>query len=106
MTKQERKVETTLLALKDWAEIAKLVPQMTEQRCQQIDAALTHAVQAVRTVAELESGLKAILKAVRGDEKGECWTIRKWLDKRDIFNDDIQGPQRLTEEACKYLLRQ
>jgi hypothetical protein len=50
---------------------------------------------------DLREVLSVILTAVRGDEKGECWTIRKWLDDRDIFNDDLQGSDRLIEEVCK-----
>lgn len=48
--------------------------------------------------------LRAILTAVRGDEKSECWTLRKWLDDHDVFNDDIQGRIRLIELACKLAL--
>ena len=50
--------------------------------------------------------LHAIYTSVRGDEKGECWTIRAYLDKHGIFHDDIQNETRLIEEACKHALRQ
>jgi hypothetical protein len=54
---------------------------------------------------ELRSALQAIHTTARGDEKGECWTIRRWLDARDVFNGDISGETRLIEEVCKYLLK-
>lgn len=53
-------------------------------------------------VVELTSALKAIHLAARGDAKGECWTIRKWMDARGMFNDDINGNVRLIEEAANY----
>lgn len=56
-------------------------------------------------VTALREALETIYTTMRGDEKSECWTIRKWLDDRDIFNDDIEGPNRLVEELCKALLR-
>ena len=52
----------------------------------------------------LSAALEAIHTTVRGDEKSECWTIRKWLDERGIFNDDLSGGQRLVEEVCKAVL--
>lgn len=56
-----------------------------------------------RPIETLEA-LKVILSAVRGDEKSECWTIRKFLDDRGVFNDDIGGAARLIEEVCKLVL--
>lgn len=53
---------------------------------------------------DLREVLKVILTAIRGDEKSHCWAIRKWLDKRGIFNGDIGGTDRLIEEACKAAL--
>lgn len=52
----------------------------------------------------LEQTLRVIQQAMRGDEQAQCWTIRKWLDERDIFNGDIQGRDRLVYEACKAAL--
>ena len=52
----------------------------------------------------LDSAIGVIHKAVRGDHKSECWTIRKWLDERGVFNDDIQGSDRLVEAACVFAL--
>lgn len=50
-------------------------------------------------------GLIGVLhKTVRGDELGECWTIRHWLDSQGQFNDDISGQQRLIEIACAHAL--
>jgi hypothetical protein len=48
----------------------------------------------------MQTALKVIHTAARGDEKRQCWAIRKWLDDRDIFNGDIQGADRLIEEVC------
>ena len=53
---------------------------------------------------QLRAAVTTILTAVRDDEKGECWTIRRYLDERDIFNDDIQGSDRLVELACAHVL--
>jgi len=53
----------------------------------------------------LRAAVTAIHTAVRDDEKGECWTIRRYLDERDIFNDDIQGSDRLVELACEHVLK-
>lgn len=55
-------------------------------------------------VQEMETVIAAILAAARGDEKSECWTIRRYLDERDVFNEDIQSETRLIEEAAKYIL--
>ena len=55
-------------------------------------------------VTILSAALEVIHTTVRGDEKSECWTIRKWLDERGIFNDDLSGGQRLVEEVCKAVL--
>jgi hypothetical protein len=55
--------------------------------------------------ASLRELVKVIHKTVRGDEKSECWTIRKWLDKHDSFNGDISSSERLIEQACKLALR-
>jgi hypothetical protein len=72
-------------------------------------ARLTHACTTYRAADRLrleiyQSGLQAIYTTARGDEKGECWTLRRWLDAHGLFNDDIQSPLRLIEEACKALL--
>jgi hypothetical protein len=48
--------------------------------------------------------LEAIYAGARGDEHGEYWTLRKWLDDRDIYNGDISSGKRLTEEVCKAAL--
>ena len=53
---------------------------------------------------ELIEALTALYTAARGDEKGEWWTIRKWMDEHDIFNDDIESYDRLSEIVLKYLL--
>jgi hypothetical protein len=53
---------------------------------------------------ELLAALRVIHATVRGDEKSECWTIRKWLDERGVFNDDIQGQRRLVEAACVFAI--
>ena len=51
-----------------------------------------------------EEALRAILQSVRGDEKGEYWTIRAFLDKHGVFNGDIQSGKRLVEKACELAL--
>jgi hypothetical protein len=55
--------------------------------------------------AEALSALKVIYTSTRGDEKGEQWTIRKWLNKRGVFNDDIAGSKRLVEAVCVCVLK-
>lgn len=52
----------------------------------------------------LREALDVIHKTVRGDEKSECWTVRKWLDERGVFNDDISGQRRLVEAVCTFAL--
>jgi hypothetical protein len=52
----------------------------------------------------LQGALKAIYTAARGDEKSECWTIRTWLDQRNVFNDDLGSAERLIEAACAFAL--
>ncbi len=61
-------------------------------------------LEALARVKTLEQGLKVIYTTARGDEKSECWTIRKWLDERNIFNDDNAGAERLIAEVCKAAL--
>ena len=51
-----------------------------------------------------EEALQAILRSIRGDEKGEYWTIRAFLDKHGMFNGDIQSGKRLVEKACELAL--
>lgn len=63
-----------------------------------LDAAL------IAAAPELLSALAVIQMAVRGDEKSECWTIRKWLNDRDIFNDDLQSSDRLIEAVCLWVI--
>lgn len=53
-------------------------------------------------LAALTAALRVIHTAVRGDEKSECWTIRKWLDERDVFNDDLGSVERLIEAVCVF----
>ena len=57
-------------------------------------------------VRRLRRALEVIHATARGDEHGECWTIRKFLDDRGVFNGDLQGRMRLIEELCRYALRQ
>lgn len=81
-----------LLSARDYAVIhCPDAPMTVSERDQQL----------IASAPELLSALEAIYTAVRGDEKSECWTIRKWLDERDIFNDDIQGTERLIEMTCR-----
>lgn len=58
------------------------------------------------TDKEAMEALEAIYTSARGDEKGQSWAIRKFLDDRGIFNDDIQGAKRLIEMVCKHVLEQ
>jgi hypothetical protein len=57
-----------------------------------------------RHAAFLRDVLVAIHQTARDDEKGECWTLRRWLDERGVFNDDITGPRRLIAAACAFAL--
>ncbi len=65
---------------------------------------LARAEQAEAARATAREALRVILKAARGDEHSECITIRKWLDKRGVFNDDISGAERLIAEAARHAL--
>jgi hypothetical protein len=53
---------------------------------------------------KLHEALTALYTAARTDEKESWWPIREWMDKHDIYNDDIQSFQRLSEIVLKYLL--
>jgi hypothetical protein len=53
---------------------------------------------------ELHDALNVIYTAVRGDEKSEWWTLRKYLDDHFVFNDDLQDGPRLIEAVCKHAL--
>ena len=53
---------------------------------------------------QLREALAAIQQSTRDDEKGEQWTIRNFLNKHGVFNDDISGSRRLVAEACRYVL--
>lgn len=55
--------------------------------------------------SDLREGIAALLTAARGDEHGQWWPIRRWMDSRDIFNDDIQAYQRLSEIVLDHLLK-
>lgn len=71
-----------------------------------VDGDFTHACEigamAIEQRDELLSAVWAILQSTRGDSKGEQWTIRRWLNDRGVFNDDIQGSKRLVEAVCKF----
>jgi hypothetical protein len=54
---------------------------------------------------ELRHALRAIHTAVRGDAKSEYWTLRRYLDKRKVFHDDLGDGDRLIEAVCKAALR-
>lgn len=64
--------------------------------------------QVEKRCSDFQTAIQALYTAVRTDEHGQWWPIRKWLDERDIFNDDIGsgGAERLVEEVCKYLITQ
>jgi len=53
---------------------------------------------------ELQALAGAILRSVRDDAHGEQWTIRKFLDDRGVYNDNLSGSRRLVEEACKKVI--
>ena len=52
----------------------------------------------------MRRALKAILTTTRGDEKSQCWEIRKFLDANGIYNDDLGSNERLIAEACRLAL--
>ncbi len=52
--------------------------------------------------SDAESLLVAIYQATR--EYGEWWTLRKWMDARDIYNEDLSD-HRLIARACEHVLR-
>ncbi len=53
---------------------------------------------------EFHDAIRVLHTAVRGDEHSQWWSIRKWMDERDIFNDDLGSLERLVEAVCKRLL--
>lgn len=57
-------------------------------------------IAAAARIEELTEALQVIHTAMRGDEKGEFWTLRAWLDKRGIFNDDLGVTERLVDAVC------
>lgn len=68
--------------------------------------ALIRAEAAESRLSALQTALAAIKTAVRGDEKSECWTIRKWLDEHDVFNDDLSSVERLVDAVVDAILRE
>lgn len=63
------------------------------------------AAEALRQAqARLVEALKVIHTSTRGDEHGQQWDIRKWLNERNVFNDDIQSSKRLVEAVCTFAL--
>jgi hypothetical protein len=50
-------------------------------------------------VKELEAALKAIKIALKEPDGGEYWTARKFLDKHDIFHDDLNDLRVLHKVA-------
>lgn len=86
----------TTAALREIVEFLELVagePEYAET--------LRHAADALDATQEL---LRAIHTAVRGDQYSECRTIRKWLDARGQYHEDIGSRERLIEIACAELL--
>ena len=56
-------------------------------------------IAAALQIEYLTEALKVIHTAVRGDEKSEYWSLRKWLDDRGIFNEDLGRMERLIESV-------
>lgn len=54
-------------------------------------------------VERLKAAATVVLQGLRGDEKGEFWSARKWLDDSDIFHGDING-LRVLEEVLRAAL--
>jgi len=52
----------------------------------------------------MRAAVEAIYTAVRDDEKGEYWTLRKYLDDHGIFNGDLARSERLIAAACRHVL--
>lgn len=55
--------------------------------------------------AKLRFALQVIYTTARTDEHGECWTIRKFLNEHDVYNENLQSHDRLIEEVCKLILK-
>lgn len=108
--------DDTLRALADRLDALGLNPSMHE-----LVSALNDSAAALRACAdtqetrreadalraalrEARTALEAIYASTRGDEHGEWWTIRKWLDDRGIFNADISTGKRIAAEVCKAAL--
>ncbi len=75
---------------------------MASSKIREVEIAIEAALLQQRD--ELLSALKVIHTAVRGDEKSESWSIRKWLDERSVFNGDINGRQALVEAVCVFAI--
>jgi hypothetical protein len=91
---------------RELTEARAAIAQLQEQAQLYIDQremTLAAKRQADARVVELEQAARAILTAVRGDEHGEYHTIRRLLDKRGIFHDNLTG-LRVVEELPKSLL--
>ena len=83
------------------AEAIDMAARAALRRAEQAESQLTARDQ---TIAQLREAVEAIRTACRGDAKGEWWTLREWLNKRGVYNDDISGGKRLVEIACVFAL--
>lgn len=50
---------------------------------------------------DLMRALQVIYATARTDEKGEYWTIRKYLDDYGVYHGNLSSLERLIEEVCK-----
>lgn len=87
------------LATRDRAKVTCTICLGTEARRGRKPSATKKA-----RLQDLELALRVIYQAVRGDEKGEYWTLRKYLDTRDVFHGDLSDGDRLVEAVCRVAL--
>jgi hypothetical protein len=81
-----------------------LLTRLEHPRAQDLTAGdVVELANLIAYARSLQEAMHAIYQAMRDDEKGEWWTLRKWLNDRGIYNGDI-GDHRLIEEVCRHVL--
>ncbi len=85
--------------------------QMAWAHSQRADAAVVSADNNARwahaaevEVTSLREALRVIYTGLRDDKSGEFWSARRWLDERDVFNDNLNG-ERILLEVAKFALK-
>ena len=77
---------------------------ITEQPANTAKLITTATISVEEQRDELLELTRAVYQASRTDEKGECWTIRAFLEQRNVYDGSLSGGRRLIEEACRVTL--